>query len=106
MDIDGIDLFEIADNVDFNYFKYILFINNLNRFDFHLELKNKFGIELSGYVYEIPLHEQPVLKEYVDSDYPVTNDLCARHVCLPLFYSLNDSDVSYIIDSVKQIVSD
>ena len=105
-DIDGIDLFEIANNVDFNYFKYILFLNNRNRSELHLKLKNKFRIELSGYVYEIPLHKQPVLKIYANGDYPISNALCESHICLPLYYNLKDSDLVYIIDSLKESLSD
>ena len=69
-------------------------------------MKNKFRIKLSGYVYEIPLHKQPVLKIYANGDYPISNALCESHICLPLYYNLKDSDLVYIIDSLKESLSD
>jgi len=101
-EINGIKLMEISDRVHHNWFKYILFLKNQDRESLHKKLKNECGIDLSGYVYEIPLHKQPVLSEYTDGVFPVADDLCSRHICLPLFYSLTDKDVFNVVDSVKR----
>ena len=103
-DINDIELLEISDKVRHNWFKYILFLKNHDRDSLHLALKEKYGINLSGYVYEIPLHQQPALKEYSKGFFPIAEDLCSRHVCLPLFYSLIDDDVFYIIESLKALI--
>jgi len=102
--INGIKLMEISDRVHHNWFKYILFLKNQSRERFHKKLKNESGIDLSGYVYEIPLHKQPALKEYSKGSFPIAEDLCSRHICLPLFYSLTDDDVFYIVKSLRELI--
>ena len=102
--INGIKLMEISDRVHHNWFKYILFLKNQSRERLHKKLKNESGIDLSGYVYEIPLHKQPALKEYSKGSFPIAEDLCSRHICLPLFYSLTDDDVFYIVKSLRELI--
>ena len=99
-ELEKIDLMKISDKVKHNWFKYILFLKYNDQEKVHLDLKNKYNLDLSGYVYEIPLHMQPCLKEYNLSDYPVAEKLCSTHICLPLFYSLKNTDAEYVIDSL------
>ena len=103
-DMTGLELLKISDKVRHNWFKYILFLKNHDRESLHLALKEKYGVNLSGYVYEIPLHQQPALKEYSKGFFPIAEGLCSRHVCLPLFYSLTDDDVFYIVKSLRELI--
>ncbi len=47
-------------------------------------LREEWGVALSGEVYEVPLHLQPVFERWADGPLPGTEELCARHVCLPI----------------------
>jgi|HubBroStandDraft_1064217.scaffolds.fasta_scaffold730078_1 hypothetical protein len=46
-----------------------------------------------GEVYDLPLHLQPILKEYaLGQSLPVAEEPCARHVCLPVHSDLTEMD--------------
>tara|TARA_Y100001968_G_C19452030_1_gene769406 strand:- start:1282 stop:2397 length:1116 start_codon:yes stop_codon:yes gene_type:complete len=100
----SIEKLSMSKEVRHNWYKYIVFLKEHNREDVHLKLKQKYAIDLSGYVYEIPLHKQPALQKYVRSSLPNSEDFCARHICLPLFYSLTDDDTRYIAASLKEVL--
>lgn len=56
--------------------------------------------------YPVPLHMQ---KAYLDprykaGDFPVTEDLCARVISLPMHTEMDEEQLKYITDSVKQFV--
>jgi dTDP-4-amino-4,6-dideoxygalactose transaminase len=87
---------------NFNYFKYILVIKKGNRRKIH-EALTKEGINLSGYVYEIPLHKQPVFKNFNSLSLPETENLCAQHICLPIYPDLSVKDANLIAKSLLKI---
>ena len=43
------------------------------------------GIQLSGYIYELPLHKQPIFEDKNQLVLSETESLCSRHVCLPIY---------------------
>ena len=47
-------------------------------------LREEYGVALSGEVYEVPLHLQPVFQPWADGPLPGAEEICARHVCLPI----------------------
>ncbi len=98
--IDSVELLKISDRVCHNWFKYILFLKRHDRETLHLKLKNDYGINLSGYIYEIPLHQQPALDEFKNGLFPNAEDLCNSHICLPLFFSMTNEDTNYVADSL------
>jgi perosamine synthetase len=105
-EIPNIEFMPVKDDVRFNWFKYIIYLKGIDREKFHVKLKEDYGINLSGYVYEIPLHKQPALKSFViNDDFPIANEICSSHICLPLFYSLSNDEVNYIIDSLKKCLA-
>ena len=63
------------------------------------------GIELSGYIYEIPLHKQPVFSEFQNISLPKTEKFCSKHVCLPIYPLLNTKDAEFIAESTIKILS-
>ncbi len=67
-------------------------------------LKHRFNIATSGYVYDVPLHEQPAFRSYADGPLPRAADLCRRHICLPLYPSLTDEQAVYVGSAVYEIV--
>jgi len=86
-----------------NYFKYIVVLPNHDRVKVHRELE-KAAISPSGYVYEIPLHKLPLFPKANKLSLPKTEYLCSRHMCLPVFYSMTDSQAQYVADTFKKIL--
>ncbi len=65
------------------------------------------GISLTGEVYKIPVHQQPLYKEkfsYVNL--PNTDYYCNHHICPPLYPELTVKEVDYICDVLKQALID
>lgn len=61
------------------------------------------GVALTGEVYAVPLHRQPVFASSVKSgtDFPAANDVCARHVCLPIHSDMTDDEADTVIRVLK-----
>lgn len=91
-----------------NYYKYTAILDKgLDRVAVKKELKQKYNVNLSGEVYELPCHLQPIFKNsggYKDGDYPVAEDLCRRMICLPISAVMTEREAEYVIDSVKKVV--
>ena len=65
------------------------------------------GISLTGEVYRIPIHQQPLYKEQFSSvNLPNTDYYCKHHVCPPLYPELSIKEVDYICDVLKQALID
>ncbi|CAE7535596.1 rfbE [Symbiodinium pilosum] len=62
------------------------------------------GVSFTGEVYFRPVHRMPAHKETAAAslELPVTDDLCANHVCPPLYPELTHEDVDYICDIMPQ----
>jgi len=64
-----------------NVYKYIVLLApGTDRARFKQEVSTRFGVRLSGEVYDLPLHKQPVLAEYAGPPLPVAEDVADRHV--------------------------
>jgi len=106
-DIDGIKGLAMPDGVRSNYYKYIALLDkNIDRSAIKKELKEKYGVGLSGEVYELPCHLQPVFKDlgYKEGDFPVAEEICKRHVCLPVFATMTEDQANYVVDSLKEVL--
>ena len=104
-DINFFEKLEIPDNVRHNYYKYVLFLpkgHNPEKLRSHL--KEKYNVSLSGYVYEVPLHRQKVFQNYVKdiNSYPIADDLCRRHIALPIYPQMTPEEVKYVTNSIKK----
>ena len=65
------------------------------------------GISLTGEVYRIPIHQQPLYKEQFSSvNLPNTDYYSKHHVCPPLYPELSIKEVDYICDILKQALID
>ncbi len=88
-----------------NYYKYVAVLREKrDRQALKKQLKGEHGVGLSGEVYEAPLHEQPVFREYARGPLPLAEDLCARHVCLPLFSGMEDEAARQVVDAVRAVI--
>jgi perosamine synthetase len=89
-----------------NVYKYIaLLAPGLDRARFKSELAQRFQVNLSGEVYDLPLHRQPVLAEYAGPPLPVAEELAARHICLPVHSDMTDSEVDEVLTAVAAVHS-
>jgi dTDP-4-amino-4,6-dideoxygalactose transaminase len=89
-----------------NFYKYIALLpDGVDRARFKAEVRDRFDVRLSGEVYDLPLHQQPVFEQYAAGPLPVAEDVCARHVCLPVHSDMRDDEVDQVITAVSAVYS-
>ncbi|MCA1843295.1 MAG: DegT/DnrJ/EryC1/StrS family aminotransferase, partial [Actinobacteria bacterium] len=67
-------------------------------------LREQHGVGMSGEVYASPLHQQPVFADLSHGPLPVSEDLCARHVCLPIHNDMSDSEAEQVVDGLRHVL--
>jgi dTDP-4-amino-4,6-dideoxygalactose transaminase len=88
-----------------NYYKYVVMPRRaVDRPALKVALRERHGIALSGEVYEVPIHKQPVFGRWADGPLPCAEDVCARHLCLPVFASMTDAQAQQVIDGLKATI--
>jgi dTDP-4-amino-4,6-dideoxygalactose transaminase len=88
-----------------NYYKYIAVLRQKrDRRELKTVLRERYGISLAGEVYEEPLHRQPVFERYAPRPLPVSEDLCSRHICLPVFSGMEESSAYQVLQALKEVV--
>jgi dTDP-4-amino-4,6-dideoxygalactose transaminase len=84
-----------------NIYKYIALLRpGTDRAAFKAEVSARHQVNLSGEVYDLPLHRQPVLAGYAGPPLPVAEDLARRHVCLPVHSDMTDGEADQVIAAV------
>jgi dTDP-4-amino-4,6-dideoxygalactose transaminase len=84
-----------------SWYKYIVVLpGGVDRQKLRDSMKAK-GVSLSGGVYEIPLHKQPVFAG-MEGEFPVAEELCDRHICLPLYYGMTEQEAVYVVDTLNE----
>ena len=87
-----------------NFYKYIAVLPaGSDRARFKQEIADLHQVRLAGEVYDVPLHRQPVFAEFAGPALPVAEDLCARHVCLPVHSDMTDDEVDQVIAGVSAV---
>ena len=98
----------ISNNIKSNYYKYVALLDDgIERVSLKKELKEKYGVSLSGEVYELPCHMQPIFKDLYglkEGDFPVAENLCKRQICLPVFATMTGEQAKYVVDSLKEVL--
>ncbi len=84
-----------------NYYKYIVLLQDADRAELKRLLRDEREVGLSGEVYDTPCHLQPVFAGMSTGPLPQAEDLCARHVCLPVSAVMTEDGARYVIDSLK-----
>ena len=107
-EIKNVQVLELKEVMKSNYYKYIAVLKKgIDRVSLKKELKKKFNVSLSGEVYDVPLHLQPIFKKVCKTkkgDFPVSEDLCSRQICLPNFATMTNEQANYVIDSLKELL--
>lgn len=90
-----------------NYYKYIALLPpGIDRAWFKSQLAEEHDIRLAGEVYDLPLHHQPVLAGYAPGRrLPVAEDVCARHVCLPVHSDMTDDEAGQVLEAVAKVIA-
>jgi len=84
-----------------NFYKYIAILpTGADRARLKQKLAEDHAIRLAGEVYDVPLHRQPVFAEFAGPSLPVAEDLCARHICLPIHSDMTGDEVNQVVDGV------
>jgi perosamine synthetase len=85
-----------------NYYKYIALLRDDDRAELKRVMREEFDVGLSGEVYDTPCHLQPVFAGIASEPLPQAEDICARHICLPVSAVMTEDDAHYVIDSLKR----
>jgi perosamine synthetase len=105
--VDGVVPVPVPANCRSNYYKYIALLSpDLDRASLKQHLRQEYGVSLSGEVYALPLHKQPVFADIAPGQFPVADDVCARHVCLPLHSDMSPDEAAYVVDGLQSAVTD
>ena len=89
-----------------SWYKYIALLpKGIDRDQFKSQLRDR-GVSLSGYVYDLPLHLQPVFEHLnLKGSLPISEEVCDRHFCPPIFYGMTDEQVDHVIANINDLVS-
>lgn len=90
-----------------NYYKYLALLDqSIDRSALKKLLRDDYRVGLSGEVYETPCHLQPVFEEYRDGDFPVAEDICRRHICLPVYAGMTEEEALYVVSSLARALAE
>jgi len=97
----------VPDNAFCNYYKYIAFLPaDVDRAMVKKRMREEYEVGLSGEVYEAPLHLQTVFESYADGPLPGAEELCSRHICLPVSAIMTDEQVDLVIEGINTVVAE
>jgi perosamine synthetase len=101
----NLDVLKVPIGGTCNYYKYIVVLKeHRDRKELKALVRERYGVGLAGEVYEDPLHKQPIFAEYATKSMPVSEDLCARHLCLPIFSGMEEADAHQVIRALKEVI--
>jgi dTDP-4-amino-4,6-dideoxygalactose transaminase len=85
-----------------NYYKYVAILpRGADRASLKKRLRDEDEVFLSGEVYELPCHEQPVFAPLAkDQKFSVAEDVCRRHICLPVSAVMTDEQARHVVDAL------
>ena len=97
----------VPGSVASNYYKYIAMPPaGVDRAALKKHLRETYDVGLSGEVYEAPCHLQPVFGPLAAGTLPVAEELCARHICLPVSAVMSDKDAEYVVESIGKSLAE
>lgn len=106
--ISGITPLIIPKECKSNYYKYTAFLDNSIDIEaFRKNLKEKHTVSLSGGVYDLPCHLQPLYKKlfnYKEGLYPVAEKILPKHICLPIYADMTEDNAMHVINSIKKVL--
>jgi len=103
--IDGVEVPTISDFSTHVFHQYTLKIDGINQFEAQ-KFMNEKGIPAMIY-YPMPLHTQKAYDadKYNHDDFKVTNELCKCVLSLPMHTELDNEQLAYITESLKEYLT-
>lgn len=87
-----------------NVYKYVALLDpRVDRAELKARLRAEHEVALSGEVYETPLHQQPIFAELARGPLPGAEDVCARHVCLPVHSDMTDDEIASVLHALRAV---
>ena len=106
--IEGVKRLKIPSEAKSNYYKYVAFPKrDIDRAALKKKMKERHGVGLSGEVYELPCHLQPVFKKlynFAGGELPVAEEICKSHICLPVFAKMTDAEANHVVKSLAEAI--
>ncbi len=104
-EIPGVDAVSVpADST--NYYKYVALLTpGGDRDALKRELRDEFGVSMSGEVYSTPLHRQPVFAGLARHGLGTSDDVCARQVCLPVHSDMTAAEADRVLDALRAVMA-
>jgi perosamine synthetase len=88
-----------------NYYKYVAMLDpGIDRQVVKAALRDEHGVSLSGEVYASPLHQEPVFAGMHEGSLPVAEDVCHRHVCLPIHSDMTRDEAVHVVASLRAVL--
>jgi len=86
-----------------NFYKFVAYLpQGVDRKALKQTMRERFEVGLSGEVYELPLHAQPIFKDLRRGEYPGADLVCARQICPPVSARMTVDDARYVVESLAQ----
>jgi len=90
-----------------NHYKYMALLDDgIERVEVKEQLRLRHGVTLSGEVYAVPLHRQPVFATYDRAAFPVAEDVCRRQVCLPVHSDMTEAEASHVVGALHAVLDE
>jgi perosamine synthetase len=106
-DIPGVQAFRLPEGCRSNYYKYIALLDkDVDRFVLKKHLRERYQVALGGEVYEIPCHQQPIFRPYSAGEFPKAEDICRRHICLPIYSNMIDDEAEHVLFALKNALGE
>jgi dTDP-4-amino-4,6-dideoxygalactose transaminase len=88
-----------------NFYKFVAYLpEGVDRKALKQTMRERFEVGLSGEVYELPLHAQPIFASLARGSYPGADFACSRQVCPPVSARMTADDARYVIESIAQLL--
>jgi dTDP-4-amino-4,6-dideoxygalactose transaminase len=89
-----------------NYYKYVVFLRRpIDRAELKKRLRETHGVPLTGEVYELPCHKQPVFEALAPMPLPDAERACASHICLPMSPRMTAEEAEFVASTLRETVS-
>ncbi len=66
------------------------------------ERMREHGVRVSGDVYDVPLHRQPLFAGLVRRRFPGAEEFAARHLCLPVYVQMTPAEVERVVEALGE----
>jgi perosamine synthetase len=90
-----------------NFYKYVALLDaGIAREPLRRHLAREHGVALSGEIYPIACPRQPALQAlYAHASFPAAEQFCERHICLPLFAGMTETQQDRVVQALTASIS-